>query len=118
MLGGDYGSVGRLLVGDSIQSLKSLNETVDMFINDSDHSAEYEAQEYRVIAPKLSPNAIVVGDNAHATDKLALFSREMGRHFIFFREEPQGHWYPGAGIGISFPDSRKSVRATSLSDAL
>jgi hypothetical protein len=103
LLGGEYASVGQLLIGDSIQSLRQLNETVDLFINDSDHSAAYEAEEYRVIAPKLSPHAIILGDNAHATDELARFSRETGRRFLFFREEPKAHWYPGGGIGVSFP---------------
>jgi hypothetical protein len=103
LLSGKYASIGKILYGDSIESLKTLAETVDLFINDSDHSADYEYDEYKVIAPKLSAKAIVVGDNAHVTDKLALFSRENGRRFIFFKEEPKDHWYPGAGIGISFP---------------
>ena len=102
LLGGKYATVGKLLIGDSIQSLSQLTETVDLFINDSDHSAEYEAREYEIIAPKLASHAIVLGDNAHATDKLARFSRATGRSFLFFREEPQAHWYPGGGIGISF----------------
>jgi hypothetical protein len=25
------------------------------------------------------------------------------RNFLFFKEEPEEHWYPGAGIGIAFP---------------
>lgn len=107
LLAGDYASMGQLLVGDSIESLKKLPETIDLFINDSDHSADYEAEEYRIIAPKLSAHALVLGDNAHATDKLARFSRETDRHFVYFREEPKGHWYPGGGIGISFPKSAR-----------
>jgi hypothetical protein len=28
------------------------------------------------------------------------------RAFLFFREQPQDHWYPGAGIGIAYrPDA-------------
>jgi hypothetical protein len=73
-----------------------------LFINDSDHSAEYEGREYRVIAPKLSAQAIIVGDNAHVTDELMKFSREIDRQFLFLREEPVNHWYLGAGIGRSF----------------
>jgi hypothetical protein len=83
--------------------LISLEERIDLFINDSDHSAEYEYREYRAVASRLAPSAIILGDNAHVTDKLALFARETGRHFIFFREEPKDHWYPGAGIGVCFP---------------
>ncbi|HKU53850.1 MAG TPA: class I SAM-dependent methyltransferase [Rhizomicrobium sp.] len=100
-----YSQMGKVLFGDSIASLKTLSGPVDLFINDSDHSAEYEAWEYEVIAPLLSSRALILGDNAHVTDKLARFSRRMERHFLMFDEKPKDHWYPGAGIGISFPRS-------------
>jgi predicted O-methyltransferase YrrM len=103
LLTGPYAAVGKILYGDSIQSLTRLNESIDMFVNDSDHSDDYEYREYHVVASKLSQRAIVLGDNAHVTDKLLMFSRETGRDFLFFPEEPKNHWYPGAGIGISFP---------------
>ena len=35
-------------------------------------------------------------------DELLKFSIEHGRNFVLFRERPKDHWYPGAGIGISF----------------
>jgi predicted O-methyltransferase YrrM len=104
LLSAPYASVGKLLIGDSIASLRGFCETVDLFINDSDHSADYEGQEYEAIAPMLSPRAIILGDNAHVTDKLALFARKTGRKFIMFAEKPKDHWYPGGGIGIAFPD--------------
>ncbi len=97
-----YDSVGQILYGDSIESLGQLDE-VDLFINDSDHSSDYERSEYQIIASKLTQRAIVLGDNAHSNGELASFSRNHGRQFLFFREEPADHWYPGAGIGISFP---------------
>jgi predicted O-methyltransferase YrrM len=102
LLTGKYREIGKILYGDSIVSLEALNESIDLFINDSDHSADYEFREYQTVAAKLSPNALIFGDNAHVTDRLAVFSREKGRHFLFFREEPKDHWYPGGGIGISF----------------
>lgn len=46
LLRGEYLSYGTLLYGDSIDSLKSLDEDIDIFINDSDHSADYEGREY------------------------------------------------------------------------
>ena len=67
---------------------------IGLFINDSDHSADYEYREYRIIEPLLGPDSVVPGDNAHAT--------ETGLNFLFFNEEPLNHWYPGAGIGIAF----------------
>jgi predicted O-methyltransferase YrrM len=96
-----YSRVGRILYGDSLQSLAAIPR-IDLFINDSDHSAEYEQREYEAIASKLQPRGLILGDNAHATDVLARFSEASGRKFVFFREQPHRHWYPGAGIGISF----------------
>jgi hypothetical protein len=105
-LDGKYLDVGEIIYGDSITSLEKFDKTIDIFINDSDHSASYEYQEYLTIKNKLSPEALILGDNSHATDKLLKFSIENGRNFILFREEPKDHWYPGAGIGISFPNKK------------
>jgi predicted O-methyltransferase YrrM len=102
LLSGKYASVGQILYDDSITSLKKLQGPIDLFINDSDHSSEYEYQEYLTVAEKLAPNAVILGDNSHVTDKLSRFSQERNRRFIFFAEKPEDHWYPGAGIGISF----------------
>lgn len=102
LLTGIYSDFGEILYGDSITSLSKFNQPIDLFINDSDHSAEYEAREYKTIQNKLTENAIILGDNSHCTDKLLEFSLETSRHFIFFQEKPSKHWYPGAGIGISF----------------
>ena len=97
-----YKDVGKILYGDSIESLTNLNVKIDLFINDSDHSAAYEYKEYVVIKNKLGSDAIILGDNSHCTDKLYQFSIENNRKFLFFHEVPKNHWYPGAGIGISF----------------
>jgi predicted O-methyltransferase YrrM len=105
LLGGPYAEHGEILYGDSLDSLRSLDVTVDLFINDSDHSAAYEAREYDLIEQKLSPRALVVGDNAHVTGKLLDFADRTGRAFLFFREEPVDHWYPGAGIGVAYPQA-------------
>lgn len=102
LLKGQYSEVGKLLYGDSIETLKRFNQKIDLFINDSDHSAQYEKNEYYTVLSKLSPNAYILGDNSHVTDELVRFSIQAGRKFLFFKEEPLNHWYPGAGIGISF----------------
>lgn len=99
-----FSKFGEILYGDSIQSLKRLDEaSVDIFVNDSDHDPEYELLEYKTILPKLTQVGIILGDNSHATDSLRKFSEEHGRRFIFFKEEPLNHFYNGAGIGISLP---------------
>jgi len=97
-----YSKFGEILYGDSINTLLKFDKNIDLFINDSDHSSTYEEKEYTVIANKLSKSAIILGDNSHCTDKLLKFSIKYNREFIFFAEKPKKHWYPGAGIGISF----------------
>ena len=93
---------GKIIYGDSIETLKKFDEPIDLFINDSDHSAKYEANEYKTVINKLSKNSVILGDNSHSADELLKFSIEHGRNFVLFRERPKNHWYPGAGIGISF----------------
>ena len=102
LLSGDYASHGSMLYGDSVQSLEHFDGVIDLYISDSDHSAEYEATEYSTIANKLSDLAIVLGDNSHVTDKLLEFSLATHRRFAYFQEKPFEHWYPGGGCGISY----------------
>ena len=104
-----YTSVGEILYGDSIQSLIAFERPIDLFINDSDHSAEYEYREYLTIQDKLSKNGAILGDNSHASASLPRFCAETRRPFIFFREQPKDHWYPGAGIGISIPHACRAA---------
>lgn len=97
-----YDRYGQIKFGDSIDSLMSLDKNIDVFISDSDHSSEYEYREYLTIANKLNKNAYILGDNSHSSDSLRKFSENTNRQFLFFKEEPLDHFYPGAGIGISF----------------
>lgn len=108
LLGEPYSKVGKILYGDSIESLRTIPH-IDIFINDSDHSQLYERTEYQTIAPKLSNAGLILGDNCHTNDVLANFSAERHRKFLFFREEPKNHWYPGGGIGISFSSNLAST---------
>jgi predicted O-methyltransferase YrrM len=104
LLSGRYKEAGQVLYGDSIESLNKLDAEIDLFINDSDHSAEYEGREYEVVEPKLSQCAIILGDNSHVTDKLMEFAERTGRRFIYFREDTGGFWFPGSGIGVAYTE--------------
>lgn len=96
-------SFATVLIGDSIESINQLTEQVDIYISDSDHSAGYEFDELIAASHKLSKSAIVISDNAHATDVLEQWSISENRQFSFYAEKPKSHWYPGAGIGLSSP---------------
>ena len=97
-----YSEFGKIYYGDSLESIQKMPYEIDLFINDSDHSKEYEAREYESVQSKLSAQAIILGDNAHVTSALLEFSINSGRNFLFFKEDPKNHWYPGGGIGISY----------------
>lgn len=111
---GPYREAGEILYGDSIESLERMQSPIDLFINDSDHSAEYEEREYACIASKLSNSGVVLGDNSHVTNKLYEFAVSTGRRFLFFSEKPADHWYPGAGIGAAWgkDEAKSATRAT------
>ena len=106
LLGGIYATTGRILYGDSIESINQLTGPVDLFINDSDHSELYEAREYVAIKDKLSGKAVIIGDNSHCNDRLLEFAEATGRAFSFHREQPEDHYYPGDGIGFAFPKAK------------
>ena len=97
-----YSRFGKILIGDSVTNLKGLEGPIDFVICDSDHDPDYETREFDTFTDKLSEGAIIFSDNAHATDALERFATRTGRKYLFFREQPKDHWYPGAGIGAAF----------------
>jgi predicted O-methyltransferase YrrM len=107
-LRGEYAKFGKVLYGDSLKSLQTLNN-IDVFINDSDHSADYELAEYEMIRDRITARGVILGDNAHVTSKLAEFSLRNSRRFMFLAEEPADHWYRGGGVGVSVPRSEKAA---------
>ena len=101
LLAGPYATHNKILYGDSIETLKTFEQKIDLLINDSDHSCTYERDEYKTIQDKLSPHAVILGDNAHCCDSLIDFAIMTGRQFVFFQEKTDD-WYPGGGIGVAF----------------
>jgi methyltransferase family protein len=99
-----YSQHGELLFGSSLDVLRDLTATADIFIQDSNHSAIYERQELEAVKGKLAPSAIVLSDNAHCSDELLAFASRTNRQFLFFQEKPKRHWYPGAGIGAAWTE--------------
>lgn len=102
LLSGKYGEGVEIVVADSIATLTGLDRQVDFFIHDSDHSRDHEVAEYLAIAPHLSADAVVLSDNSHVTDALALWAESRGWNFLHFQEQSVNHWYPGAGIGAAW----------------
>ena len=100
LIGPEYGGVIERMIDDSLQAISKIDR-IDLFIHDSDHSAEHESREFKLLQSRLSSKGIVLSDNSHVTTELAKWSLEHGRRFVYFSEQPLNHWYPGAGIGVS-----------------
>lgn len=96
-----YADVTERVIGDSVQVLQRGATPVDLFLHDSLHTRAYETAEFEAVAPQLSRKAIVLSDNAHASDALPTWAEGTGRSFMFFSERPAHHWYPGDGIGAA-----------------
>jgi len=100
LIGAEYVGVIERVINDSLLAISKIDQ-IDLFIHDSDHSAEHESREFEILRSRLTADAIVLSDNSHATTELANWSLQNGRRFMYFAEEPLKHWYPGAGIGVS-----------------
>jgi predicted O-methyltransferase YrrM len=107
LLDNDHKRFCRELIGDSVESLTKLDQRVDIFLHDSDHRPEYEWAEFLAIEPRLHAKAIVLSDNSQQSSKLREFASRTGRAFLYFQDQPQGHWWPGDGIGCAFTPGYK-----------
>ncbi len=101
LIDGELFDFAQLIYSDSHSFLDAVDFACDVFIHDSDHSVEFETGEYLRIYGKMTEDGIIISDNSHASPSLREFSENQNRSFFFFREVPNKHWYPGAGIGIS-----------------
>ena len=88
-------------VGSSVDELASLRD-VGMFLHDSLHTYDYETRELAAVEPNLRPGAIVMSDNAHDSSALSEWAERTGRRYLFFKEQPRRHWWPGDGIGVAW----------------
>ncbi|HEV3382277.1 MAG TPA: class I SAM-dependent methyltransferase [Trebonia sp.] len=96
-----WGGVIDKRVGSSVAELAHLHD-VDIFLHDSLHTYEYETKELNAVEPNLSADAIVLSDNAHDSAALSHWAERTGRHYLFFKEQPVNHWWPGDGIGVAW----------------
>lgn len=79
-----YKQYGEIIYGDSIKSLDELKNSIDIFINDSDHNHDYEYREYEIIKSKLTKNFIILGDNSHVSSSLHNFAKKINTSMSFF----------------------------------
>jgi hypothetical protein len=93
--------------GSSVDLLATVRD-VDMFLHDSLHTYDYEATELKAVEPNLRPGAIILSDNAHDSAALSDWAERSGRHYLFFKEHPADHWWPGDGIGAAWANQAQA----------
>jgi Methyltransferase domain len=101
LITGVWASVIDHRTGSSVDQL-ALVRDVDVFLHDSLHTYDYETRELTAVEPNLQPGAIVLSDNAHDSAALSDWAERTGRHYLFFKEHPLDHWWPGDGIGAAW----------------
>ncbi len=101
LIGEPWASVVDRRTGSSVDLLRSLPE-VDIFLHDSLHTYDYESQELAAVESKLRAGALVLSDNAHESSALSDWAERTGRRYLFFKEQPRDHWWPGDGIGAAW----------------
>ena len=109
LLGEPYKQHCKIVLGDSVQTLRRFSRQVDIFLHDSDHRPEYEWEEFLAVESRLHPGSIVLSDNSQHSPKLREFARRIGRSFLYFQDQPRNHWWPGDGIGAAFVPGVKTV---------
>jgi Methyltransferase domain len=109
LIGEPWASVIDRRIGDSIDMLGSLKD-VDMFLHDSLHTYDYESGELKAVEPNLRADAVILSDNAHESPALSDWAERSGRHYLFFKEQPLDHWWPGDGIGAAWAGSTRNGR--------
>jgi len=109
LLAEPYTRCCRIVLGDSVETLKKLPEAVDVFIHDSDHRPEYEWAEFLAVEPRLHPGSIVMSDNSQQSSKMFEFAQRLGKSFLYFQDAPKDHWWPGDGIGAAFVPGTRTV---------
>lgn len=101
VIGGPWADVIDQVTGSSVQLLAGLHD-VDFFLHDSLHTYDYETEELGAVEARLSPGAVVLSDNAHDSAALSDWAGRTGRQYLFFKELPARHWWPGDGLGVAW----------------
>ena len=111
LIGEPVASVIDRCTGNSVDVLRTMRD-VDMFLHDSLHTYEHETEELTVVTPNLRADAIILSDNAHETSALSDWAERNNRHYLFFKEIPINHWWPGGGIGVAWTDGHDGKYTT------
>lgn len=84
---------------DGLPRVLDRESTIDMFIYDGWHHATAERHDHELVAAQLSPEGVLISDDAQTTHVLAGVCREIGFDYFEFCEAPRHHFHPGSTLG-------------------
>jgi predicted O-methyltransferase YrrM len=88
---------------EGLAQVVSPSAPMDMLIYDGWHTFEAEYADLRTAAEHLSPDGVLVSDDAQVTQALARLCEELGFEYSEFQEVPADHFYPGAVLAAGRP---------------
>ncbi len=101
LIGPEFSELVERVIGDTLQCLRNI-EIINLFVHNSDQSAEDEMAELDMVSPRLSTIALVLSHNYHAINELQKWTLKNDRHFAYFAKSPLNHRHKGAGIGVTY----------------
>ena len=89
-------------IGDARETLPAAlaDRRVGVFVHDSLHTYEHERFELETALAHRDDAIVLISDNSHESTALPDVCAESGLRYVFFRERPLEHFYPGAGMGV------------------
>jgi len=108
LFGPPYDAYGEIVITDILDFLRGWTGEIDVFIQDAVTLPAIEREAYRLVAPKLAPDALVCA--SWRTGEFLGFARETARSCLSFATQPKDHWYPGENVATAFTLRPSTVR--------
>jgi hypothetical protein len=90
------------ICSDALNYLTSTAQEVDFYFSDGCRTYAYEVMEFDCLKPKLSKNPLVITNKGRFSAALHELAVVWNKKYLYFAEEVEDHWYPGAHFGILF----------------
>ena len=97
-----YSGISKILVADALASLSNFSMPIDFYFSDGLRTQEYEKREFDLLFEKVNNTGVIVSNKLDLSDALADCATQNNWDFIYFKEQPFKHWFPGSGLGIMF----------------
>ena len=95
-----YDKLVRFHHTDSLSFLSSFDENIDIIIHDSDHSYNYQKEEYMAAVSNMSHGGLIISDIDNKSSALMDFAEDKKEKYFTWVERPKNPFYVPGGIGV------------------